>query len=396
MGGDLHYVQCDNLLVSPSPLSRVTTTMNALRGTIRTPAAGRRRRFLSRSLFRDRSRPCRSVRIETGRPVHNVVRVRGQAGGRGDDRQQPRRSRCRHDPRRRLLRRRRRRLRATPRPAGSAGPASRSFPGDRRNVAPSPMANRSSCTRSATGRAGPSRQQELDADARACQATGSLPGDFARPGGCVHCARPGGSRRDGRRDARVREALGSLAKRRPEMPILADSRRGLSDFPPLNFKMNRLELQKLMGARNDLSLEEIRAAAAEAGATQWPHGLRDAFRTRPPRRNARGRSRTCTLLTDPRPDRHCRRRRCGDGESDCGAGLWWDVARSRRARERRGVDRDSSAGDNGDGGSQHDRRVVESLRGRLVGVCQPWIFSPTVLGTEHGRGRITIYYKFVQ
>jgi len=61
---------------------------------------------------------------------------------------------------------------------------------------------------------------------------------------------------------RLRDAVGALARHRPDLLILADSRRGLRDYPPLNFKMNRAELQALMGAENALGLEEVRQAAA--------------------------------------------------------------------------------------------------------------------------------------
>jgi rfaE bifunctional protein kinase chain/domain len=57
----------------------------------------------------------------------------------------------------------------------------------------------------------------------------------------------------------TRTALGTLAQSRPEMPILADSRRGLKDFPPMIFKMNASELRRLMGAA--LAGEQLTAAA---------------------------------------------------------------------------------------------------------------------------------------
>jgi rfaE bifunctional protein kinase chain/domain len=62
--------------------------------------------------------------------------------------------------------------------------------------------------------------------------------------------------------ARVRETLRSLAEKRPELLILADSRRGLRDFPPLTFKMNAAELATLTGAEGELGLEETQEAAA--------------------------------------------------------------------------------------------------------------------------------------
>jgi rfaE bifunctional protein kinase chain/domain len=61
---------------------------------------------------------------------------------------------------------------------------------------------------------------------------------------------------------RLRDAIAAVAQQRPELLILADSRRGLRDFPPLTFKMNRGELRSLMAANHDLEPEEIRQAAA--------------------------------------------------------------------------------------------------------------------------------------
>jgi bifunctional ADP-heptose synthase (sugar kinase/adenylyltransferase) len=60
---------------------------------------------------------------------------------------------------------------------------------------------------------------------------------------------------------RLREAVGAIARRRPGLPVLADSRRGLRDYPPLDYKMNRAELRALIGAESDLGLEEARRAA---------------------------------------------------------------------------------------------------------------------------------------
>ena len=48
---------------------------------------------------------------------------------------------------------------------------------------------------------------------------------------------------------------------RPQLPILADSRRGLRGFPPVVFKMNAAELAALTGAPSALSPEQIEAAA---------------------------------------------------------------------------------------------------------------------------------------
>lgn len=47
----------------------------------------------------------------------------------------------------------------------------------------------------------------------------------------------------------VMAALGAVARARPGLLILADSRGRLRDFPPLDFKMNAAELAKFVGAR---------------------------------------------------------------------------------------------------------------------------------------------------
>lgn len=61
--------------------------------------------------------------------------------------------------------------------------------------------------------------------------------------------------------ARVLAAVRRLAEARPELPILADSRRGLKGFPPVIFKMNAAELAALTGASAARSLEETRQTA---------------------------------------------------------------------------------------------------------------------------------------
>ncbi len=61
---------------------------------------------------------------------------------------------------------------------------------------------------------------------------------------------------------KVLAALKSVVEAKPELLVLADSRRGLRGFPPVTFKMNAAELSVLMGDGKDSSLEEIKAAAA--------------------------------------------------------------------------------------------------------------------------------------
>lgn len=62
---------------------------------------------------------------------------------------------------------------------------------------------------------------------------------------------------------RLLEAIESLAEQKLDLPILADSRRGLRDFPPVIFKMNAAELASLSGSKRDLGLEEVKALARQ-------------------------------------------------------------------------------------------------------------------------------------
>jgi rfaE bifunctional protein kinase chain/domain len=66
--------------------------------------------------------------------------------------------------------------------------------------------------------------------------------------------------------APVRERLGRLALERPELPIVADSRRSLRGFPPVIFKMNATELARFAGQPVE-SLPEIQAATAQLART---------------------------------------------------------------------------------------------------------------------------------
>ena len=66
----------------------------------------------------------------------------------------------------------------------------------------------------------------------------------------------------------VRAELGAVARRRPTMPILADSRRSLRDFPRLNFKMNGAELASLMGGKDVSNGRALRSVVAEWAQSQ--------------------------------------------------------------------------------------------------------------------------------
>ena len=67
---------------------------------------------------------------------------------------------------------------------------------------------------------------------------------------------------------RLLDAIGSIATTRPELLILGDSRRGLSGYPPVSFKMNRAELGALTGTGLNLSLAEIKSTAADLARKQ--------------------------------------------------------------------------------------------------------------------------------
>jgi len=60
----------------------------------------------------------------------------------------------------------------------------------------------------------------------------------------------------------VLRTLGEVARQYPLLRILADSRRGLSDFPLVGFKMNAVELASFIGSRQRLSLAQIKEVAA--------------------------------------------------------------------------------------------------------------------------------------
>ncbi|MST00978.1 MAG: carbohydrate kinase [Pedosphaera sp.] len=62
--------------------------------------------------------------------------------------------------------------------------------------------------------------------------------------------------------AGVLNEISALTKRRPELLILADSRRGLRDFPQIVYKMNRAELAALTGADAAADVAGVKAAVA--------------------------------------------------------------------------------------------------------------------------------------
>lgn len=61
----------------------------------------------------------------------------------------------------------------------------------------------------------------------------------------------------------VLRALAEVARNRPDLPIIADSRRGLGGFPPFILKMNATELAAMMQTRETKDVSEVSRIAAE-------------------------------------------------------------------------------------------------------------------------------------
>jgi rfaE bifunctional protein kinase chain/domain len=70
----------------------------------------------------------------------------------------------------------------------------------------------------------------------------------------------------------VRDAVRQVASRRPSLPILADCRRGLNGFPSIHWKMNRNEFGKLLGAPPPDDLAGLKKAASDLARRQR-HGV---------------------------------------------------------------------------------------------------------------------------
>ena len=62
---------------------------------------------------------------------------------------------------------------------------------------------------------------------------------------------------------RLLTTLGAIGKARPELLIIADSRRGLHNYPPVCLKMNRSEFATLTGLQQNLIIEELKTRALE-------------------------------------------------------------------------------------------------------------------------------------
>lgn len=67
---------------------------------------------------------------------------------------------------------------------------------------------------------------------------------------------------------RVLESVDAVSKKRPELFAVADSRRGLRDFPALTFKMNAAELSALTGSEQHPPLDELKTIAATLARKQ--------------------------------------------------------------------------------------------------------------------------------
>jgi rfaE bifunctional protein kinase chain/domain len=61
---------------------------------------------------------------------------------------------------------------------------------------------------------------------------------------------------------RVLQAIEAVTRQHPHLLLLADSRRGLRDYPPVTLKMNAVELAALTGATKELALDEAKRQAA--------------------------------------------------------------------------------------------------------------------------------------
>ena len=71
--------------------------------------------------------------------------------------------------------------------------------------------------------------------------------------------------------SRLLEAVGCIVRELPELPILADSRRGLRGYPPVCLKMNSTELNASAGCPGHAQLEDLKAVAAALAKKQGRH-----------------------------------------------------------------------------------------------------------------------------
>ena len=71
--------------------------------------------------------------------------------------------------------------------------------------------------------------------------------------------------------SKLLEAVSSIVRAIPELPIVADSRRGLRGYPPVCLKMNSAELSALAGCPDPAQLEELKAVAGVLARKQDRH-----------------------------------------------------------------------------------------------------------------------------
>lgn len=69
----------------------------------------------------------------------------------------------------------------------------------------------------------------------------------------------------------IREKVAGLRREHPRMWVFADSRRGLADYPPFCFKMNRTELHAFPGIRETLDLTGIQREASKLASRNGQH-----------------------------------------------------------------------------------------------------------------------------
>jgi rfaE bifunctional protein kinase chain/domain len=69
----------------------------------------------------------------------------------------------------------------------------------------------------------------------------------------------------------VLEEVGAVARMRPDLFIIADSRRSLKSFPPLSFKMNKSEFKTLTGTASECPIAAMKATALELARHQRRH-----------------------------------------------------------------------------------------------------------------------------
>ena len=99
------------------------------------------------------------------------------------------------------------------------------------------------------------------------------------------------------------DVIAKLAAAQPDLPILADSRRGLAGWPGLSFKMNASELAAMFGCDLPVSPDEAKTRALTL-ARQRPPGIRDACRAGDSGSGSERNDRARSSRPGARTDRH--------------------------------------------------------------------------------------------